>query len=451
MNFKNYIYIAKNDLKSKPKFCFQMIKGIFFIMIILLISTTITLAVDSYYNNIINGNAADNNITTLMFELDENNHIKEDSKNVLNKVSEITGVSTVSVLFEVFLPDKNGELSLRQEAFENITLTIGNKEYKENKNIPAKQNPMSKDIGLLAQICPENTDVLSESAFKQFQYIYPNQSLIKFGTQPIKNNEVIISEYFLNKFGVEDIKNVIGKNISVNVNGQSFVKNYKISGVINSNLYDIEYFSFDPQLYIMKSEKEFASYNLDKNGTFIACIGNPNNSIDVYKSLQEKDLLKSVFYSESGAKVYAFAGKIRTAVNNIMICIIVFVLIGLIMSIYSIVSANINDSCSYYGMLQAMGMKKASILWIFVLEHLFFIISSILISIIASGFLFIFINYGLHFIMSEGLEISIIAFISSTIIVSLIAGGFILLMEIIIFITNQRKSITENLKKFKVY
>ena len=53
--------------------------------------------------------------------------------------------------------------------------------------------------------------------------------------------------------------------------------------------------------------------------------------------------------------------------------------------------------------------------------------------------------------MAEGLEISIIAFISSTIIVSLIAGGFILLMEIIIFITNQRKSITENLKKFKVY
>ena len=78
-------------------------------------------------------------------------------------------------------------------------------------------------------------------------------------------------------------------------------------------------------------------------------------------------------------------------------------------------------------------------------------ITIVLISIIASGFLFIFINYGLHFIMAEGLEISISAFLSSTIIVSLIAGGFILLMEIIIFITNQRKSITENLKKFKVY
>lgn len=451
MNIKNYIYIVKNDLKSKPKFCFQMVKGIFFIMIILLISTIITLAVDSYYNNIINGNASDNDITTLMFELDENNHIKEDSKNLMNKVSDIANISTVSVFFDVFLPDEKGELSLRDEIFENITLIIDNKEYKENKNVPAKLNPMSKEIRLMAQVCPENTDVVNESALKKFQYTYPNQPLVKFGAQPTKNNEVIISEYLLDKFGVEDIKNVIGKNISINVNGKGFVKNYKISGVINSKLYDIEYFSFDPQLYIMKSEKELANYTLPENGVFIACIDNPDNSIEVYNALKENNLLESVFYSESEAKVFAFAGKIRTAVNNIMTCVIVFVLIGLIMSIYSIVNANINDSCSYYGMLQAMGMKKTSILWIFVLEHLFFIISSILISILVSGFLLIFINYGLHFIMSEGLEISIVTYLSSTMVVSLIAGGFILLMEIIIFIINQRKSITENLKKFKMY
>ena len=451
MNIKNYIYIVKNDLRCKPKYCFQMIKGIFFIMVILLISTLVILGVNSYYDNIIYGEANGNNITAFSFQLDENNLLTEDSKNVLDKVSEISQIETVSAFFDVLLPDKNGEYSLTEEDFENVVLTVGNKEYKEDISVPSKINPMSKNIGLKIQLCPENTDILPESVIKNFYYSYPNESLIVSGAQPKNEKEIMISEYLLNKFGINDYHSLIGKEIFVNVNGQAFLRGYKIAGVINSHLYDIEYYSFDPQIYVMKSEKNFKDFNLRQNGIFIACIGNPDLSIEVYETLEKNGLLESVLYSKDTAKVFAFAGKIRTAVKNIMACIIIFVLIGLIMSVYSIVNANINQSLSYYGMLQAMGMQKSSMLWIFILEQLFFIFVSAVISITAAGFLLVFINAGLNFVISEGLEISFLTYLFSSLSVLFLSGVIILLMEIVIFFISQRKDITEKLKHFKIY
>lgn len=447
MNKKNCIYIVKNDIRCKPKYCFQMIKGIFFIMIILIISTLIVQAVNSYYNYIIYGDSASNDIISYGFELDKNNMITPESKNVLSVVSDITEIKTVSILFDMLLPDENGNHLLTRTEFNDVIIKFDGKEYKEDKSIPEKTNIIDDENKLFVQLCPKNTDVLQESKEKYFNYLYPKESLIAAGSQPKNEKEIMISEYLLNKFGITEYEQLIGKNISVEVNGYSIFSDYKLTGVINS----LDYYPNDTQIYIMESEENFKNYTLDSYGTFIACIEDPNTSTDVYKTLESKGILDSVFYNEGTAKIFTFAGKIRTAVTNIMLCVAAIILIGMIMSLYSIINSNINASRSYYGILQAMGMQKKSMLCVFILEQLFLIIVSAAISIIVSGILLIFINSGLNFIISDGLEVSFLTYLFSSLTVAGISGVLILSMSIIIFLIYQRKEITQNLKITKIY
>ncbi|MGN0661084.1 MAG: ABC transporter permease, partial [Oscillospiraceae bacterium] len=200
----------------------------------------------------------------------------------------------------------------------------------------------------------------TQNDLTEFNYTFPKSSVFLFGNQPKNENEICLSDYILEKFGIkDDLQKIVGKKISFYCEGESLIEDYTVSGIINSEFFRISSMNHMPQIFLRGSEQINNTYNIDTIATRLD-IDNYRNTLNVLDLLYEKnyhaylgaDIIASYYNVISGAQ--AIVSRLVGLFGG-MICI------AIILNLYNVLLTAAEEKKNCYGILKAIGMPGKSL------------------------------------------------------------------------------------------
>lgn len=250
------------------------------------------------------------------------------------------------------------------------------KEYCENDSDYAV--PFSMEAVTLSYQYP--TEIIR----KEFAYRYPKEKILLCGRYLENNNEVIISEYMLNKFGIYDnYETYIGKNIFFYVDGEEILKEYKLVGVLNTNFFRVTANTSRSQIWVAGNHDVYKKYKC----TYIEEHIGVHSFSETGKLEKELDIIgKGEYWTSGFQQEYEFVEKTKLVIEKIVRVMVFIVVTAVFLKIGSSIYIDMKKNAYYYGMLRTIGMKNY-LLYLLAMSKLIFltilaVIASMLISFI---------------------------------------------------------------------
>ncbi len=235
-----------------------------------------------------------------------------------------------------------------------------------------------------------NTSIVQEHHNEELEYRFKGNKSVLYGKDSVDKNEIIVSEYFLEEFGLDS--SVINKNIKITIGNRSF-DNYKIVGVMNKHFYELT--NTTDQHFIASFDSTF----------FTSHFGNISN-IKYQTKLYLKDTrinddltdqVRALGYknaklgSQYGLSMSTTVKIIGSILNGIMGTVGIGIISALILNIVYSMRFMIKKKSNFYAIMQVYGMDKKQLFTILFCEMF---ILSIFASIVAYG-----ISYGLVYLL----------------------------------------------------
>lgn len=225
----------------KYRSCFQLglrnfyhnIKVYLNLVIVFLVFSLLSITLFSY-NKIIN-----NTIERYQREHQSENMItyRIDDWNKVNSVlTRIIGTENVNGI----VLKNNTDKDIGYVGTDNTSLLIGNKKYNKTKMHPADTGKGIKLNNILSI-----GDFISQNEITEFQYRYPNDSILLIGDYPKKPGQILLSDTLMEEYGIEPTtyNDMIGNAISFSTTNSSGIQTtsstYYISGIISHKFFDL--------------------------------------------------------------------------------------------------------------------------------------------------------------------------------------------------------------------
>lgn len=276
---------------------------------------------------------------------------------------------------------------------DNITLILNNTEKYKGINDHSYNFEVDFSVGApqriytvpfkIASYCTDGV-IFSKQDMQEYSDKYGKDSAVTAGNLKLNENGIIMSDYILEKFGVEPSESLIGSTISLknNKTGELYVKSLKLEGIIDSKIFFTQANRCSAQIIIpdSKKNKNFNSpvyfyYSQDYSSTYnlfnklkadnIDC--QCSDQIEIYKSIENQQIIVTKVVSVIIAALFT----------------VLFISILTVMYFYYIQQKN------YEQMLRAIGMKNMSLFMISLLEMIYNLVIS---AIIGFAMSLLFIN-----------------------------------------------------------
>ncbi len=230
------------------------------------------------------------------------------------------------------------------------------------------------------------------------------------GSIPKQKKEIMISDYYLEKFGINK-ENIIGKNISIYYQDNCIMKNYTVCGVINSNIFYLHGKKNYSQIYISNKDalndlssvnKKLCIYSQD----FPEAVKKRDELISNSYSLEENDavVLYSAIYTEQDMIIKAFGGLCAA------------LLITTVIVLKGIIKNNIVIRRKYFIMLTNMGVRRKGIKKLIFIELFIKIVLSAFVGNIVVYPLLIFTRNMIYYTVSQQITVNPLSVVLSSVI-----------------------------------
>lgn len=234
------------------------------------------------------------------------------------------------------------------------------------------------------------------------------------GNIPKQKNEIMISDYYLEKFGINK-ENIIGKNISVYYKNNCIMKDYTVCGVIDSDIFYLHGKKNYSQIYI--SDKDTLN-NLSSANKKL-CI----YSKDFPEAVKKRDALISETYNLEENDAVVLYSAIYTEQDMIIKasgCMCVALLITTVIVLKGIIKNNILTRRKYFIMLTNMGVRNEGVKKLIFLELFIKIVLPAFIGSIVVYPLLIFAKNMIYYAMSQQITVNPLSVVLSSVITTIL-------------------------------
>ena len=410
-------YNLKTFKKSRKQYFISMFLVSFFLMLFL----SLSIIANHMYNQLIYKSISTNYIN-IFLDLDANgNEIQNDAVDLLNQLKERDGISIGAKYANLDL-SKNGD-EIYYEDIDNVYCTINGQKYMgkndysfdfmETKTISNHENKELFSVNFSICILDTESALWTENSLKEYDYKYSSDAFIC--GRPVENeNEVVLSDYMLNRFGITgDYNMLLNQQISFYVNNHSVVEQYKIVGILNSNYYRVDVNSDMSQIIIAGGPRLYAPQNI-RYLTQMVGLGDFANSSTILDSIDAK----YVDYYSIPANIYYYEmiDKFNLVCQRIISIFMSILIVAMFIKLVSNIYINRKNRAYYYGMLKAMGMDNIDIFRICTYELLIILFFCMAIAVV------------LTFLTLKGTQYFIMQFTGYYITISVVVLGVALLI-----------------------
>lgn len=438
---------AFNNIFYKKTYALRLIAGVAFISAIIQISFLIRTVIQNYYDSIVFKNITKNSVV-MSTNVSEKIVINQNDKDMFTILKETENtdspVCTVSLDTMGCINDTNHKfvkLSRTSIVCDDITYTGKEKSmYKPGKFY-------STVLSFKADLQLSEYESIDTNTKKQFEYYYPDEELFLYGSPAQHEGEVMINSYIISHYGIKNPDSIVGKTITFYIDNNVYINNLKVSGIINEKYFNMETTSGKSGIIIYDSIANLKEYCIGgEKVTFYVPIKDLLKNMNVYDIIQQYKTNYRIICNKEVLLGLSYTKKLSEISKKILTVICDFLIIAMVLSIFSIVKTNITSSQKYYGMLSAIGMNRRSLFATYFCEHLFCTIISLIASFPFYEILTLVINKIISVMINDELSVTVVQLIRVYCISSVLCVVFISCISCIAFIYSVPKNIIESLR-----
>ena len=428
-------------------YALRMIRGIAFILVMLESVFLITQSIQNYYEDNIYENIPNNSVRYYT-NITEDGQIKKEDMDIISDIQNIEDTDIPSCDFSVDVMKKTGDKKHHFIRIDRTSLKCGDNTYNgiEDKSFDFFDD--NKVVKFKISICLDRYAAINSNYKKQFKYYYPDEKLIVSGKEASSSGEIMMSTYMIEHYGIKNYNEIVGKNISIDIDGYTYIKDAKLVGIINEKYFRMNCTTMSDQILFCSSDNEIGNYagGLEELEVNVP-IRNISNNIDVYNQIKDMKLDNTLSISRISLLALSYTEQLSIVSRYILKYLFFFIILAMSLSLYSVISNYVGSMIPYYGMISAIGMKRTSMVLSFVFEQLIMIIVSVFVSFPIYGIFVLFINKVISGIVGKGIELESIQVIMIAVRSSVICSFIILGMALFVFFKSFSKNIISMMKK----
>ncbi|MBE5866464.1 MAG: FtsX-like permease family protein [Lachnospiraceae bacterium] len=398
MRFNQKIGLAYYNLTHKAKYSVKMISSIMLIMIIMLYSLLLLLGIERYYEKLVVDNAKENNI---YLELELDGGIRADDRKLLEQIQELDGVGQPILYAAMDLPKLTGNESEWYLMSDRATISYG-----DNKDVLRCVKSDVLDVLYLGN----EGSYFMESDKDYFAYYYEGENLVLTGTDAQKSGDVVVSDVFLEQFGVGEYDTLIGERISLYIDDNLFLDEARLVGVYDSRVSELAGMKYCSPVIYCGEQGETDSLMIKEMSVCIPVIG-WENAEDINQSLETIDGNQKTFFDEYSAQILVYVNRIKQLVYYIVLLIMIFVIVAMFLSLCGVLVNRIQENTSYYAMMRAVGLKSRDLLGLLHMEQLLLLLCAVFFTMPFAFLGLLLVNYLLQNVLQAEIMLSLVDFV----------------------------------------
>ncbi len=449
MSIINCISNACYNLWHKTSYASRMIRGIVFILVILESAFLITQSIQNYYEDTIYENIPYNSVRYYT-NITEDGKIKKEDMDIISDIGSIENTDIPSCTFSADVMKKTGDTKHRFIRIDRTSLKCDNKIYNgiEDKSYNFYDDENNKIVKFKMSVCLDGYAAINSNLKKQFKYYYPDEKLIVSGKEASLSGEIMMSTYMAEHYGINNYNEIVGKNISIDIDGYTYIKDAKLVGIINEKYFRMNSTMMSDQIIFCSLDNQIGNYagGLEELEVIVP-INDISKNNDVYNQIKDMKLDSSLSMSRTFLLALSYTEQLSIVSRYILKYLFFFIILAMSLSLYSVISNYISSMVPYYGMMGAIGMKKTSMLLSFVFEQFIMIIVSVFVSFPIYEIFVVLINKVISARVGEGIELKFMQVITIALRSSVICSFIILSMGLFIFLMSFSKNIISMMKK----
>ena len=290
---------------------------------------------------------------------------------------------------------KNGEKEnidlseYKDMAIRNAKIVLEGKEYQGRAEWLTALQSQDKSYAtdtIKVDFYDKDFSVFSHNTIYQYQKETGNENYL-IGSLPVKEGEMIISDYMLEKFGIEQTehKQLIGKSISLYIGEKEnvpYFEEYILSGIFDAELIEIRekniFFKHTTQIMVCFREEDYNKLEFS-DGAQIRYYNKDFEQLTESYLLakQKKETVEMSVYG----KIYSVMEQQISVINKILEYIMIGFVIAVTVYITSIIYFFFQRNRTYFVMLRAIGVRENCIYYITLFEVFYLILCAIIIGV----------------------------------------------------------------------
>lgn len=393
MKVTNCVKIGLYNIKSKKKHSAYLFACILIITTMLVVWSVVAKALSKAHDEIVLGAASECSI----YMEDENPAEKIDKEKDVESMSEVIKVTTYGILDVVDILGKTGKWSFTN--MKRIQMKVGDDTYQGVNDYTYGFESYSytdprKTVRFKVAVCFEET-FFDANELREYEFDnedYYKQGII-YGSSTLEENEILITDYYLDKFGIDksDYEEMIGKEVSFqSEDGIDIMGKVTIAGIVDSRIYYVNDLFGVPQIIYRGNALKAGEYNC---GAYT--IKYSASSFDDLVKMYDKLEYKEYYVNEMGydnAEKYSMIEKCQLILNKIVSVFGILIMLAITTNLFYVLWNDIREKKGYYGILKADGMRNKDIFIINYFEILIMTLIAGIISMAASIGVVIFVK-----------------------------------------------------------
>ena len=444
MKATNKLKAAAYDLCSKDSYFSSLIRYLTFIIAIVFITAIISASITNYYNKLIYGDMYDCRISY------KTENAEDDP--VMGAVSGISELTSPIISSVIDVPSGSGNKMDEYIGLDRVTLKTDSAEYKGFDDRTFRFNGNIRKHAMLGVNCfLEGYSSFSDIQKQVFEFYY-DRELVSAGREMSVANEMMMSDYILEHFGITDYSQVLGRRVSLYIDDVPYISDYTLTGIVDSDFYKIvpegmkyDFGGYNSQVLLCCNAETIK----ELGGNTLRADFYPRNYSDlpaVIKSINERNLNSELEYEESAGSQYLITYNVKRISGFIIFLLVLFIALAMCLQIISVSSNNMKGQEQYFAMLRAIGIKKGELCGIILIEHFFVALASSLIALVVSVFFLLASNICFVKVFGDGISVGAGQLIKMSICIIFPVMISYLLLITAIFVFEQRRTVHEMLK-----
>jgi ABC-type antimicrobial peptide transport system permease subunit len=255
----------------------------------------------------------------------------------------------------------------------------------------------------------------------EFHAKYPRDEIIRYGKAITLDNDAMISDYMLERFGVpkEDFANIIGQKVSVLycAGGKETVlldESY-LCGILSQNFFRIENERYSPQFIVSVKNKSLAPIE-DFDLTVRADVPDFRRLKDYAEKMEGKNVA-DVYYDGQTVSLYRDIESEKEIVSFIFMVVAIAISTAFVVNIYHLQYYHVQRKKYFFGLLGAIGMPRRDLWKLLFYELCFIAVASALLSITVSLVLLNAISSRIEDVLSLSLTYAPLQFVFPSVVI----------------------------------
>lgn len=398
---KSILILSIRNLSSNKKISFAF--SFIFIIILVLVTLTISFSISLQEKQM-----------SLLSDYYSSNYVLSKNDIIFDEQSVMYQEKTFMYFDPASMTENHFGISLDYLSFDMLSISVDGVFYESGQ---------SNNFSVVAG---ESNDLFNNNDALEL----PNQDFF-IGTLPTSDNEILVSEPFLESFGLSS--DIIGKSITIasRINHQDILfDSFIVSGIIKSEYYElsghkIDYYMFNPTIYIGMTNHFYVTH-VDEFESVNQYVLSDYLSLDQFSQLSNQ--YSFIYFAESVITQMGDIASMLVILNSLILIMEIQIGIALIIILYLSVNKFLSQFSKSSGVLLALGLSNENISKLLLIElfELGFLALILALPIEILG------NFGIKYLVEATYQIDLTIRFSTFL--WMVAVGFILMVTIISFI-----------------